>query len=169
VTNAERMQRNRDEHKKKGLCISCPKAAMVGKTQCADCLERRSKESLASSRKRVKNGLCYDCSGRATVGKYCLHHWFSKVSSFKSTGTRRNGEPLKKMFYARGGKCAYTGIALIPGSNASVDHKIPRSRGGPDTIDNLQWVDSRINRMKTDMAHEEFLETCALVLSRDQL
>ena len=31
-------------------------------------------------------------------------------------------------------------------------------------VDNLQWVNYRINRMKTDMAEQEFLNTCRLVL-----
>lgn len=28
---------------------------------------------------------------------------------------------------------------------------------------NLQWVTEKINRMKTDMTHEEFLKTCRLI------
>lgn len=166
MTNAERMKRNRDEHRRKGLCISCPRAAKLDRTQCEECLGRRSRECFAASKKRVTEGLCYDCRSPATVGKYCLHHWFRKVSSFHNTGTRRNGEPLEKLFRAQDMKCAYTGVFLVPGVNASVDHKVPCSRGGSNNIDNLQWVDLKINRMKTDMTHEEFLEACRLVLSR---
>lgn len=160
------MKRKRDAHREAGVCISCDRLASPGRTQCPVCLSRRSKEALSSSRRRVKNGDCYDCPEKATVGKYCLKHWFHKVSSFKNTGTRRNGLKLMELFYLQKEKCAYTGFLLIPGVNASVDHKIPKSKGGSHEIENLQWVDAKINRMKTDMTHCEFIEMCALVLSR---
>lgn len=34
------------------------------------------------------------------------------------------------------------------------------SRGGSHDINNLQWVDTQINTMKTDMDHDGFLSTC---------
>lgn len=58
-----------------------------------------------------------------------------------------------------------TGILLVPGRNASIDHKVPRAKGGSDDIGNLQWVDLKVNLMKRDMDVPEFLSTCASVLA----
>lgn len=46
----------------------------------------------------------------------------------------------------------------------SIDHKIPRSRGGNNTLDNAGICDSKINISKTDMTIDEFLEMCKSVL-----
>jgi 5-methylcytosine-specific restriction endonuclease McrA len=45
----------------------------------------------------------------------------------------------------------------VIGINASVDHRTPKSKGGSNELDNLQWVDIRINKMKGDMTHEKFV------------
>lgn len=57
----------------------------------------------------------------------------------------------------------YSGRRLVPGQNASLDHLVPRSRGGTDTLENLQWVDLKVNLMKTDLMHDEFLALCAQI------
>ncbi len=54
-------------------------------------------------------------------------------------------------------KCFYTGKLLLPGDNLSIDHKVPRSKGGTDNLDNLVWVDIAVNRIKNNVDLEEFL------------
>ena len=78
---------------------------------------------------------------------------------------RANGSVLELLFEAQGRRCALTGVLLVPGVNASIDHKVPRAKGGSDDIDNLQWVDLKVNLMKRDMDIHEFLSTCASVLT----
>lgn len=39
-----------------------------------------------------------------------------------------------------GNRCQYTGALLRP-DEGSLDHVVPRSRGGPDTWENLVWSD----------------------------
>ena len=70
---------------------------------------------------------------------------------------------IKALFEEQGGRCAYTGEPLVPGVTASLDHKLPMSRGGLHERDNLQWVTTRINSMKADLTHEEFVALCATV------
>lgn len=49
-------------------------------------------------------------------------------------------------------QCAYCGGTYM----LSVDHKIPRSRGGGDTSDNLHIVCKTCNSMKRNRTPEEF-------------
>jgi hypothetical protein len=53
--------------------------------------------------------------------------------------------------------CPYTGIRLVLGQNATLDHIIPKSKGGTNTLDNLQWVHEWINWMKHDSPHDVFV------------
>lgn len=53
-------------------------------------------------------------------------------------------------------RCVYSGRILELGINASVDHKIPKFKGGTDDISNLQWVDANVNVSKNCLGEEEF-------------
>jgi 5-methylcytosine-specific restriction endonuclease McrA len=66
----------------------------------------------------------------------------------------------------QGGICPYTGKILSLGKDASVDHIVPKSRGGSTELSNLQWVYYQVNFMKGDMFHEEFLELIGLIKLR---
>ncbi len=57
-----------------------------------------------------------------------------------------------------------TGVELIRGVNASLDHKFPTSRGGSSSVENLQWVTKTVNLAKRDMTVEEFLVLCRALL-----
>ena len=66
-------------------------------------------------------------------------------------GPRRkpSSEQIREMHSKQGGKCALCGksVELIP-YQYEVDHKVPRSRGGGDELDNLQITHTRCNREK---------------------
>jgi hypothetical protein len=66
-------------------------------------------------------------------------------------------------------KCAYTNIDLYftkfntnfnRYTNASID-RIDSSK--PYTLENIQWVDKKINIMKSSYKSEEFIKLCCLV------
>jgi 5-methylcytosine-specific restriction endonuclease McrA len=44
------------------------------------------------------------------------------------------------------------------------DHKVPSSRGGTNTIENLGICTKQANQAKSDMTHDEFVEFCKSVL-----
>lgn len=44
------------------------------------------------------------------------------------------------------------------------DHKVPVSKGGTNTIDNLGLCTREANQAKSDMTHDEFIELCKTVL-----
>lgn len=144
-------------------CKSCPE--LTEKSLCSECRRRHSECQSNRFREKRAAGICTRCSAIAAVGSFCLEHWF-RNAAMTHTGTRANGPLLQKIWEEQRGKCPYTGVDLVPGVNATLDHKTPLLRGGSAQRENLQWVLSLINRMKTDMTHEEFLATCLLVLSR---
>jgi 5-methylcytosine-specific restriction endonuclease McrA len=53
-----------------------------------------------------------------------------------------------------GNRCQYTGRLLHP-SEGSLDHVVPRSRGGHDAWENLVWAAKDVNQRKADrLPHE---------------
>ena len=57
-----------------------------------------------------------------------------------------------------GNRCQYTGALLRP-DEGSLDHVVPRSRGGPDTWENLVWSSKQVNSRKGNrLPHEAGLK-----------
>jgi 5-methylcytosine-specific restriction endonuclease McrA len=57
-----------------------------------------------------------------------------------------------------GNRCQYTGRLLHP-TEGSLDHVLPRSRGGQDTWENLVWAAKDVNQRKADrLPHEAGLQ-----------
>ena len=60
-----------------------------------------------------------------------------------------------------GDRCQYTGRLLHP-AEGSLDHVVPRSRGGADTWENLVWSAKDVNQRKADrLPHEAGLRLLA--------
>jgi 5-methylcytosine-specific restriction endonuclease McrA len=53
-----------------------------------------------------------------------------------------------------GNRCQYTGRLLHP-AEGSLDHVVPRSRGGRDTWENLVWSAKDVNQRKADRLPQE--------------
>lgn len=51
------------------------------------------------------------------------------------------------------------------GTDASIDHVIPVSRGGGNGLENLRWSHGRCNRVKTDLTVEELCSLAAKILA----
>jgi 5-methylcytosine-specific restriction endonuclease McrA len=60
-----------------------------------------------------------------------------------------------------GNRCQYTGRLLHP-DEGSLDHVVPRSRGGRDSWENLVWSAKEVNQRKADrLPHEAGLKLLA--------
>jgi 5-methylcytosine-specific restriction endonuclease McrA len=53
-----------------------------------------------------------------------------------------------------GNRCQYTGKLLRP-DEGSLDHILPRSRGGADSWENLVWADKKVNTRKGNRLPQE--------------
>lgn len=60
-------------------------------------------------------------------------------------------------------RCALSGVALTP-QDATLDHKIPISKGGTHDRSNVHWVHKDVNAAKGTMTKEEFLAMCQRVV-----
>ena len=61
-----------------------------------------------------------------------------------------------------GDRCQYTGALLRP-DEGSLDHVLPRSRGGEDSWENLVWAAKDVNQRKADrLPHEAGLKLLAI-------
>ena len=61
-----------------------------------------------------------------------------------------------------GNRCQYTGALLRP-DEGSLDHVVPRSRGGPDTWENLVWSSKQVNTRKGNrLPHEAGLKLLSM-------
>lgn len=153
----------RHERLAQGLCVYCGKEeSRPEKRSCEHCADIRKQEMRSIRQQRKTASQCHRCGQSAQAGNVCLKCWFMLVSSNTTKGTVP-GATLHQLLIAQEFRCAYTGKPLVPADNASLDHKTPVSRGGTHDLGNLQWIDSQINRMKTDMTHEEFLAMCQLI------
>ena len=124
---------------------------------CNDCREKQN-SYVRRRRKRLKNeGLCESCGQNTATGNHlCETCWLKKVAD-RHLGNKDKWVLLKEKFELQNESCPYTGIKLVIGENASIDHIVPKSLGGAKTLDNIQWVHIWINLMKFNLKHEDFV------------
>ena len=151
-----------NDRRARGRCLGCG-ARRRGKAKCKTCLRAAADKQAALRRSRASVGGCELCKLPRVMGNRCLRHWFYRMAA--SCGSARRGPLFQEMFERQGGRCAFTGVVLVPGENASLDHIIPLSRGGDDSIENLHWVTKEVNRVKADLTAAEFVEMCRTVVS----
>jgi 5-methylcytosine-specific restriction endonuclease McrA len=131
---------------------------------CEACRDTARRSQKAIRERRRADGGCTRCGYPAEVGQLCRRDWFEMMGR-NALGSRSHGAALARLWLAQGGRCAYTGRRLVPGVNASVDHVVPRARGGRDELANLVWCCAEVNRAKTDMTPQDFRALCAEVLA----
>lgn len=86
-----------------------------------------------------------------------------KKTSQRIFGTSDKWLDLYEILEKQNFICPYSGRRLRIGINASVDHIIPKSMKGPNSLSNLQWVDLEINRMKRGHTPIGFLSVIKII------
>jgi 5-methylcytosine-specific restriction endonuclease McrA len=78
------------------------------------------------------------------------------VHEYRARGLNAEGsytaDEAAELFLRQGGLCAYCGSADDP----TLDHKVPLSRGGSNSSDNLQWLCRSCNSSKKARTDEEY-------------
>ena len=139
----------------KGICRDC-RGPSDGKTRCLTCV-RKIKRNLRAKGKCGSCGGCKDTS--SSLCKRCILKNIAK----KSLGDSSRHEELLQLLHNQNYQCPITGLHIELGINASVDHIIPRNRGGNHSVENLRWVHVVFNRMKSDFLDSEFVAWLTLL------
>jgi hypothetical protein len=89
--------------------------------------------------------------------KFCLFHW---CAARRHDDIRQKCEctveELVNLWLSQQEKCAVTGVRIIPGKTAVLDHVNPVANEGPTTIGNLRFVHTAINWFKWAYTEDEF-------------
>jgi 5-methylcytosine-specific restriction endonuclease McrA len=97
-------------------------------------------------------------------------HLVNKLNAFKKYGNTIDFS-LKELMDKIGPSpiCFYTKlpIDINDSSSYSLDHKIPRSRGGSSNLDNLIITTSATNKAKHNLLCDEFIALCKLVAANN--
>lgn len=157
------------------ICQGCVTTLEPGESRgrCATCRAEVYAGKKARATLLAAQGLCPCGSKKPNDQRIC------ETCVLKSNANRLLGSPkrwieLRALFDAQGGLCVYTGAVLEiqevrKGSHwtaASLDHKVPRSRGGSDEIENLQWVSWIVNKAKANVDEDDFIKMCMHVVMR---
>lgn len=96
-------------------------------------------------------------SGARVCGRHRARVWSGR-HKVKVTAVQLAGLWLRQR-----GRCALTGAKLD--RLAELDHIVSSARGGPSTIDNLQWTTSEANDAKAHLSTAEFVQLCSDVVA----
>ncbi len=129
-------------------------------------LSKKNRRSKTNARSTIKQSSdlfidtlkCKKCTKRiAGETPFCIKHW---AIALKTRIIANSKLPISfnllELWDAQEKKCAITGIELIPGKTASIDHIVPLCKGGTNDKSNLRFVHVSMNAFKNDLDEEEF-------------
>mgnify|MGYP006177586109 CR=1 FL=1 len=93
---------------------------------------------------------------RALRSARCAYPWPSvvRLKAYVHVPFRRILLTRRNVLRRDGNRCQYTGRVLRP-DEGSLDHVLPRSRGGKDEWGNLVWADRDVNARKGNRLPQE--------------
>lgn len=151
-----------------GLCGQCGKKS-DGK-RCELCMKKSRDNNKRYKNERQKCGICRHCKRPAMEGSlFCDIHQLSEISHRYTRRYNCNFEQLVELHKAQHGRCPYSNLPITIGKDAAIDHIIPKSKGGTNSIENYQWVHRLANNMKSDIPHDEFIALCKKIAAYNML
>lgn len=151
-------QRNRRWRERPKYCATCGVPVVYRRKYCSTCQI----EAKRTRKQKAKKVRAVRLKQDDPVGYW---YWVKAKKLRGGTSARDLAELMNK----QGQRCVYSGEVLqLASDNTHLDHILPRSRGGSDHISNLQWITKQVNRMKSDLTHEEFIEACQQVVEHQK-
>lgn len=175
--NAQKNRAKVVKLKARKKCVACTSSdARPNRIYCEPCaikhITKQRPLKLQRQAERVAAALCVRCgkeselrSLRADAKQRLCEKCYLMHFASHNLGNSKHWEALKAKLVSQNFKCAYTGIKLVLGVNASVDHILPVSRfpESKHDLDNVEWVDLKVNQMKRDSTRTEFLQLVASI------
>ena len=163
-----RTARYRRRKRSLGICVTCVRPAIPGLSMCHVHTVEANVRSVERKKRFRELGLCRDCGRPKTDKSMCLDCRIKYIADRVLGASRRCGlwKELRLQLEGQKFRCAYSGVAIMPGVNGSLDHIVPKSKGGTNEAYNLHWVDLRVNKMKGSMLEDEFVAMCAVIAER---
>jgi len=116
--------------------------------------------------------MCPTCSSGVPLPELAHLRWplcekcyFGRLARSRLGGSDK-GPAIKRKLEDQSYRCAYSGIQLVLGSNATLDHILPVSSHPElrNDLDNIEWVDKHVNEMKWSMTPDEFRDLLVGIL-----
>ena len=159
----EKRKKKISQRKAEGICVTCGKEKAAKTTQCDRCHQAYVKNCQLRRTCWEASGLCPKCGKEDSIEGRTCSTCVLKNAARVHLGTTKRWKELRDLFVQQGGVCPYTGKKIAIGIDASVDHVVPKSRGGSLGIENLQWVYAPVNFMKQNLLEDEFLPLVSLI------
>lgn len=163
---AERQLARRQRIRESGQCLTCPAPREPNLERCSACTQKHNNKQRDRHKRKQRSKTCLRCQFRAEAGQLCLSHWFRRKA--REHGGLVTASTLNNLWLKQGGRCFYTGRKLVPGVNASLDHKRPQTKGGTSTQRNLCWCLTEINIAKRNLTPTQFVTLCFAVVKHRQ-
>ncbi len=124
------------------------------------------KEYWRAQYQRLKHTPKYVATRKRTGAVYRKRHTFQQLAKAQRKESKVNIPrwELARLFISQKGLCRLTGEKLTR-ENISLDHIIPKIRGGGTGIGNLSFVTKEVNLAKHKLLDVEFVELCKKVIS----
>lgn len=131
------------------------------RSECKPCFNQIDRKRRIN---KLAANTCRYCSEQRIKGSsYCLFHSV-KLNCRQSNIPESLIPELILKLQEQNYSCFYTGRLLIPGNNLTIDHVIPVSKGGDNSLDNLVWCDTAVNRLKSCTSVEDFKRDYSSIL-----
>lgn len=150
-------------------CLNCHRPRDQETKLCSVCSQSAAAASRNWRTRRAEDGSrCMYCTEpRWHESTSCRTHFTEKIVHNFGIG-KEHVERITKQLEDSNFTCFYTGLPLVPGVNASIDHVSPRSKYPELTacLDNLVWCDRQVNNLKTSLTVPELLDRCHAIVER---
>lgn len=122
----------------------------------------RAKDPVAARKQQADWRMRNHDREKAKVRAYFTKRFFWCKAMKLKGASKATPREIAALWRIQRGVCALTGRKLD--RTAHLDHKVPKARGGPDELSNLQWLCQEANLAKRAMTDTEFHQLCSDVV-----
>src|SRR5258707_9097949 len=143
------------------MCVRCGAEPEDRHANCASCRALARAYMTKMRDVAIGSGRCTNCMRRPAEPGIRRCRWcIARHVGYVTLGDSTRVDELLALYEAQRGRCAVTGLPIEIGVTASLDHVVPRSRGGTHDPNNLRWVLKVVNLAKHAMTDDEFFRLC---------